>query len=292
MNYRLVSKYLILALTTGALIEAKVTIFARYFGQPHFIKYQYEFFKKHLIDDYEFIVVGESNDPWVSSKLKRECKNYGITYLEIPRSEFEKPRLPIKDSYVGIFSPSFECCVAVQYIYDHYVVSSKNICVILDNDIFLISPFSIESYLGKNSFAYVHQERGAPNNSVAYMLANFLIFNPSRMPEKNRLNFNMGTIHGNNTDSAGYTYFYLRDYADLGRSVPIYYLYETPSPLREKFINYCPLLFTSESWGSHYFIDQEVFLHIRMGSNWSKNSNYSKMINEVTFLFDQLLSDT
>lgn len=288
MNYRLVSKIL-LSVFTVTMVETKVTIFARYFGQPEFIKYQNDFFKKNLQDEYEFIVIEESNNVISAAEIRDECKRNGVTCIHIPRSEFECPKLTIKDTYVALSSPSFECCVSIQYIYDQYVASCKNTCLILDNDIFLISPFSIEKYLGSASFAYVNQEKGVFPNSTSYMLANFLILNPLRMPEKERLDFNMGTILGNNTDSGGYTYFYLRDYKDLGRTIPIKNLHETNSLLKEQFIDRCPQLFTSEKWRSHYFIDKEVFLHIRMGSNWSGDRDYNKVMDEVIFLFDQLL---
>lgn len=268
--------------------HAKVTIFARYFGQPEFIKYQYLLFKQNVLDDYEFIVVEEARDRRVAKKIRTECNKYGIPCISIPRSAYDTPLLPILDSYISKYAPSFECCISVQYIYDNYIASSENVCLILDNDIFLVSPFSIEKYLGSASFAYVPQDRGSGANHVHYMLANFLIFNPSLMPEKERLNFNMGTILGNNTDAAGYTHFYLRDYKHLGRMVGIYYLCDTDSSLKEKFIEHCPLLFTSRAWSSHYFIDKELFFHIRMGSNWSKDSNYPKMVKEVTFLLDHL----
>lgn len=283
MNYHLVNKLLFFVLLWST-VDAKVTIFSHYFGQPEFIKYQYLFFKKNLQDEYEFIVVEDSNNPMVSKQIRDECKKFGIKYINIPRSAFERPVLPHLDSYVG--GPSFECSIATQYIYDNYVVSTKNTCVIMDNDIFLLSPFSIEEYLGSNSFAYVHQNKG----DVDYMLPNFLIVNPSRMAEKESLNFNMGIIKGNRTDSGGFTHFYLQKYREFGKSISVQYLHNTPSPLKQKFVNFCPTLFTSESWSTHYFIDKETFLHIRMGSNWSRDSRYSHMMNDVKFLFYQLLS--
>lgn len=284
MKYHLVNKVLFFVLICASM-KAKVTIFAHYFGQPEFIKYQYSFFKKNLLDEYAFIAVEDSNNATVSAKIKNECEKYGITYIKIPRSVFEHPKLPILSSYVG--GPSFGCSVAVQYIYDNYVLSRENICMIMDNDIFLLSPFSIEKYLKSSSFAYVDQKRGVVN----YMLPNFLMLNTSKMPDKESLNFNMGAIKGANTDSGGFTHFYLQKYGELGKSILVHYLYNTPSLLKEKFVNFCPTLFTSKNWSAHYFIDKEIFLHIRMGSNWSNDSNYSNMIKEVSFLFDQLLLD-
>lgn len=266
--------------------QAKVTIFSRYFGQPEFIKYQYSFFKKNLLDEYEFVVIDDSNKINISNKIKNECEKYDIIYIRIPRSVFDHPKLPITSSYVTKGSASFECSVSVQYVYDNYVLPSDNICVIIDNDIFLTAPFSIEKYLGESAFAYVPQSRG----TVDYMLANFLIFNPSIMPEKSHLNFNMGTILGNNTDSGGYTYFYLLNHKNIGKIVSSCYLHDTPSLIKDQFISNCPTLFTSKSWRAHYFIDKELFLHIRMGSNWSNNPDYPKMMAEVNFLFDKLLN--
>lgn len=272
-------------------LEAKVCIFAHYFNQPEYIQYQHLLFKKNLLDEYEFFVFEDSSDPKVAAQIKNECQKYGITHIQVPRSSFEVARLPIFDSYVDLFSPSFECAVATQYIYENYVIPSKDICLILDNDIFLLSPFSIEQYLGGASFSYIREIKGTFPNEVPYMLPNFLILNPSLMPEKELLSFNLGTILGNRTDSGGYSYFYLCDHGCLGSEMARYYLCNTPSKLKERFCNRCPLLFTSRRWSSHWFIGNELFLHIRMGSNWSKDPSYPEMKREIEILFKTLLED-
>ena len=159
----------------------------------------------------------------------------------------------------------------------------------MDNDIFLVCPFDLEKYLGSKAFAYHEEARKNDTTCVTYMLPNFVIFNPRLMPEKERLNFNLGTILGNNTDSGGYTYFYLKDYVHLGKSLSKYYLAKTPSPLKDRYLPLCPLLFTSEEWGSHCFIEKDLFLHIRMGSNWSLHPNYEQIRHDVGMLFDTLL---
>ncbi len=273
-----------------SIAESKVSIFAHYFGQPEFIKYQYLFFKQNLLDEYEFIVFEDSSSRAISREIKKECQKYDIKYVHIPRAVFERPKLSIQDWYISLSAPSFQCCVATQYIYDNYVTSSEDTCLILDNDIFLLSPFSIEKHLSDHSFSYVRELKGDPREPVFYMLPNFLIFNPKIMPEKESLDFNMGTILGTNTDSGGYTHFYLRDYASLGSEIPRYYLWNTSSDLKNRFVNQCPLLFSSMEWESHYFIEKETFLHIRMGSNWSKHPNYPRMIQEIRTLFETLLS--
>jgi hypothetical protein len=282
---------LLLAATLSSL-EAKVSIFAHYFGQPEFVKYQHLFFQRNLLDDYEFVIFEDSNDPDISNQIRLECEKYSIPYHHIPSHVFEQPKLPIKDEHISLNAPSFQCAVATQYIYDNYVVPSKDICLILDNDIFLLSPISIEKHLGDHSFAYSKEERGIDDQHVFYMLPNFVLFNPARMPEKERLDFNMGTILETNTDSGGYTYFYLLHYHSLGKELPKYYLYEIPSPLRERFGSDYPLLFNSEEWRSHCFVEKDTFLHIRMGSNWSKHPKYTQMTEELTSLFDRLLNDS
>jgi hypothetical protein len=281
MNYHWASKILLFILSCN-LAEAKVTIFTHYFGQPEFIKYQHAFFKKNLLDDYELIVFDDSNDALVSKEIKNECDKYNIKYIRIPRSVFE---------YSG--DPSIECSIAVQYVYDNYIACSNDICLLIDNDIFLIAPFSIEKYLGLSPFSYHPQSRGIyqSNEIIDYMLPNFLILNPSRMPEKESLDFKLGVIEGNRTDSGGFTHFYLKKYRNLGKIISIHYLYNTASSLKEKFVDECPLLFTAVDWSTHYFIDKETFLHLRMGSNWSKHSAYQSIVSEMTFLFDQLLKN-
>ena len=278
-------------LICACLLEAKVSVFSHYFGQPEFIYYQYSFFKKNLVDEYEFTVFEDSNLPEITEQIKSECEKYGIRYVRIPRDCFESPKLPILDSYVCPFSPSHECSIATQYIYDNFVVDSDDICLILDNDIFLLRPFSLKQFLKDASFSYVKEVRGEPSCEVCYMLPNFAIFNPRYMPDKETLNFNLGSILGNRTDSGGYTYFYLLKHDNLGTRIPRFWLSDTPSDLKNRFLDNCPTLMGSKSWGSHFFIEKDLFLHIRMGSNWSKDPDYPKIKQEVEFLFDRLLEE-
>ena len=287
MNYHWLNSILLLALLCN-IVEAKIAIFTHYFGQPEFIKYQYLFFKKNLLDEYELNVFDDSNDILTSEKIRYECDKYGIKHIRIPRVVFDFPKLPIIDDYVGHTSPSFECAVAIQYIYDNYVVPSDKICLLIDNDIFLISPFSIEKFIGSDSFAYNPQSNGVAD----YMLPNFLILNPSKMPEKESLDFNLGVIKGNRTDSGGFTHFYLQKYRNLGKVISTHYFYDNNSSLNKKFITTCPLLFTATEWGSYYFVDKETFLHLRMGSNWSRHNSYYNIVNEMAFFFNQLLQDS
>ncbi len=272
-------------------LEAKVNIFAHYFGQPEFVKYQHLFFQKNMLDEYEFFVFEDSSDPLVSEQIKNECQKYGITYIHIPISVFNNPKFSPGSPYVNRYDPSFGCAVATQYIYDNYVVPSEDICVVLDNDIFLVSPFSVERYMGSKAFAYVDQERSNHLASVHYMLPNFLIFNPVIMLEKESLNFNFGTISGNDTDSGGFTHFYLVNHGSSGKTVPKYYLFDTPSELKDRYQSGSPLLFTSQEWSSHSFIDKDLFLHIRMGSNWSKHKNYLQIRRDIETLFNSLLDN-
>jgi hypothetical protein len=271
-------------------LEAKVNIFAHYFGQPEFVKYQHAFFKKNMLDEYEFVIFEDSNDPAISEQIKRECETYGVTYVHIPQAVFKKPKLPVVSSYVDPYAPSFGCAVATQYIYDNYVITSKDVCLILDNDIFLLSPFSVQKYLGSKAFAYSQELRFNESSYVDYMLPNFVIFNPVLMPENETVNFNLGTILGNNTDSGGFTYFYLQKYRSLGRRFPKHYFFETSSKLKERYLSLCPLLFTSQEWSSHCFIERDLFLHIRMGSNWSRHAHYRQIREEIETLFDTLLN--
>lgn len=274
-----------------SLLEAKVSVFAHYFGQPEFIKYQYMFLKRNLLDEYEFVVFEDSDNPNVSRQIEKECEKYGVQCVHIPRSVFETPKLPIKDSYVSLGAASFQCAVATQYIYDNYVIPSRNICLILDNDIFLLSPFSIEKYLGLYSFSYAREERRAANRTIFYMLPNFVIFNPSIMSDKEQLDFNLGTILETRTDSGGYTYFYLLGHASSGSEMLKYYLWDTPSALKDRFGDQYPLLFNSREWSSHCFLAKDAFLHIRMGSNWSQHPKYAQMKQEISSLFETLLSN-
>lgn len=278
----------LVALFLKAVMEAKVRICAHYFGQPEFVKYQHKFFQKNVKDDYELIVFEDSMDPVISREIQKECEKYGIAYVKIPREEFDHPKIPLMNPEIGLHSPSFECSVATQYIYDHYVVSHDDICLILDNDIFLLKPFHFRKYLGEYSFAYVPQSRGHIN----YMLPNFLIINPKVLKDKESFNFNMGIIDGYATDSAGFTHFYLQKHFLEGRVIPVLFLWGTTeynSYLKKMYDQKYSMLFNLREWSSHFFIEEDSFLHIRMGSNWANHPHYKRMMFEVNCLFNDLL---
>lgn len=278
-------------LTLTSALEAKVSIFSHYYGQPEFVKYQHLFFEKNLLDEYEFVIFEDSRDENISKQIQTECEKYGITYFHIPRSVFETPKLPTGE-YFGLHAPSFECAVATQYIYDNFVIPSQNICVIMDNDIFLLSHFSIEKFAQDYAFSYVSWEKNDAGDAVdvvEYMLPNFLILNPPIMPEKESLDFNLGTILGSRTDSGGQTYHYLKKYKFMGQQISMLPLWFYNTPLKTAFSTDCPLLFNSQEWRSHYFAGQEAFLHIRMGSNWSNHPRYNDMRREISHLFNELL---
>lgn len=115
------------------------------------------------------------------------------------------------------------------------------------------------------------------------------------MIDKDLLNFNMGTILGSNTDSGGYTYFYLNNHNAEGIPIDMFYLYSISSndyDLKYQFNKRCPFLFNSMEWSSHFFVCPDTFLHIRMGSNWSKHPRYADMIAEVNLFFSELLNSS
>lgn len=250
----------------------KVKIYTWSDKAPEFLYKQYETIKKFTRDeDWEFIVF--NNTPITAFDRRREikkiCKELGIKCLDV---RFRS--LASGASYITGWG--------IQWAYHRFFRWQKDtIQVIFDSDMFLVKDFNFSEYLGDNQIAAIHQRRG----EVDYLWNGIIIMRGAKLPDKNSLDFRLGTVEGERTDTGGKTYYWLKKNPSLKLK---YILHSNHFDIAKT--DFLPENI-KEAYESEYDfqIIENSILHYRAGSNWNKKS-VEYMENKKGYL-DKLLSE-
>ncbi len=113
------------------------------FENPKMISYQIRLIRKHLKDNYSYVIADNSNDEKKSKDIERICRDSNVPYIRLP-----------KNPYNGAFAMgSYSNGAAMNYVYYHYIKKSRSRYFgFLDHDVFPIHDFSILDQMKKQSF--------------------------------------------------------------------------------------------------------------------------------------------
>lgn len=280
--------FIMLMCLISSLSQAKVLIFTYSFNRPDFIEIHYKTFKKFLLDDYEFIVFNDAIDTNLCEQIEQICKKYEIQCIRIPQ-----------EIHSGEYNASVRNCDVVNYSLQKVGFNHDDIVALFDSDLFLVREFSIKEYMKDYDLAGQWQAR----ENIHYLWIGLVFLNMATMPNKNTIDFGLGRIENSQTDSGGYTHFYLKNnpsarvkwfdnvvyLADLTcerckkNKTPI--CFHTSSLMQD--LNFStPLIHLSQlsrnSISEIYL--KNTFYHYRAGSNWNLESeqyhhNKTKLLN-------------
>lgn len=257
--------------------NAKVLIFTYSYNRPDFIEIQHKTFEKFLLDEYEFIVFNDAIDESMRIQIEQICQKYEIKCIRIPQ-EIHDP----------IYNASVRNCDVVHYSLEKVGFAHDDIVALFDSDLFLIREFSIKKYMKNYDLAGQWQIR----DNINYLWIGLVFLNMATMPNKNTINFGLGKIENSQTDSGGYTHYYLKNNpnARVRWFDNIVYLADlTCSDCKNNQLQLCchninhmkelefsdPLIylaqFSRNSISEIYL--QNTFLHYRAGSNWNYESS-------------------
>ncbi len=213
----MIKKYAIAFLFLPFCLFGKTLVFTTAFNRPDFIELQYQLFEKFLEDDYEFLVISDANTPERRESIKRTCDKIGIQCYQVPQEIHDQPYLPRGpgDNYNN---PNVRHCNSVQWAWNNFFSRHEGPVMVIDSDMFLIRPFSIEKILENKHFAGVFWrtkdiETGEP---YSYLWLALILFNNPLLPERETLCFNCGRLPGTQAicDSGGGTNLYLNKFKD------------------------------------------------------------------------------
>ncbi len=284
-------------------LNAEVLIITHSYNRPDFIDIQCRTFKKFLKDTYRFVVFNDATDPELNGKINDVCKLYGIDCVEIPQEIHTRPYHK-REPGDPLNRPNIRHCNCIQYSLDTLGFNHNGPVAIVDSDIFLIRPISIEALLREVDI--VAPIRGA-ENKVFYLWPGLCFLAMDRLPEKETMNFNCGMVNNAIVDSGGHTYTYLINHPEVtfknaieywayqlfcpDRFVPDHMI-DTTTPveiqiqrLSQMGFNEREIAFLQKKPHSINFALDNHFLHYRAGTNYDNQSKEfderkSRLIND------------
>ncbi len=251
---------------------SKVKIYTWADKAPDFLYKQYETLKKFVKDDdWEFIVFNNVPAPKLDrqKKIKKICKELNVKCLDV--------------RFRSLVSGAAQICAwGIHWAYHRFFRWEKDtIHVILDSDMFLISDFNFNEYLGDNDICAIHQRRG----NIEYLWNGLVIMRGGNLPDKNYFDYRLGNVEGQRTDVGGRLHYWMKrnpeakikyikhtGHLDVSKSEML------PEDVRPAYKpEYC-----------FQFIEHAV-IHYRAGSNWDKKSK--DFVDEKRNYFNQLLDE-
>lgn len=203
-------------------------------NRPDLIKPQYQSLKRHLKDEFEFIVFnnereggdpGSGYSPQRIQEINDVCNELGI---ECIRVELDS-QLQYINGYKQFEGESFvnggshACAYAFSWGWKHHICKNECISVIIDSDMFFIKDVSIENMMVDHNFSFVPSYRYSQkyvdeNNpgkiTLHYPWNGVVIANIPNMPNPQDLKWGLGVFGGEPCDVGGEGYQYLYNYQD------------------------------------------------------------------------------
>lgn len=270
-------RVLLCLLLLPAQVWAKVLLMTHSYNRPDFIELQVRTFKKFLQDDYEFVVFNDAPGHDMQKQIEQTCQRLGLRHFYIPQHLHQRQ------------SPGHRHMDGIKYALEQVGFNYDGIVTLIDSDMFLIKPLSIEKYLEGYDIAGELQGRKNDEIEVRYLSPVFVPMNMKTLPNKRTLSFEGGYIHDLACDVGAHTYYYFQNNASAKRKLfpclHIAYLHLNCPECKNvsclscekklcdsgfddkviKFIQACP------STDVEFFMNHTL-LHYRSGTNWNNSS--------------------
>ena len=200
--------------------SAKILLITHSFNRPDFIPIQNKTFKKFLLDDFELVVFNDASDDNISNKIEDACSQEGLRCIRIPQ---ELHAVPYKN-FPGQLpqGTSARHMIGIEYSLELIGYDFDGIVVLIDSDMFLIRPFSIEKYMGD---AHIASFIRNTERSFDFFWPGLTFIRMNKIPNKKELIFDGGYINGRPLDTGGFSLLYINKYKHMLTIKPIDILY-------------------------------------------------------------------
>jgi len=261
----------------------KVLIITHSFNRPDFIELHLKTFNALLQDSYEYVVFNDAAQEDMKRRIEETCRRCGVRCFRVPQDMHKRQ------------SPGHRHMDGIKYALEKIGYDYDGIVALVDSDMFLIKPFSIEKYMEGYDIAGQPQGRGNNAISVKYMSPALVFMNMKTLPNKRTLSFEGGRIEGLDCDVGGHTYYYLKNNPSV-RSLFFGQIHigackvglncrlcsnmtceHCTQCLRNNEFDDVIIKYIQSSADDIEFNLNHSFLHYRSGSNWNhKSAEYHK----------------
>lgn len=250
--------------------DEKVLIITHSFSRPEFIEIQYRCFKAFLKDEYEFVVFNDAPNESMAKKIEDTCNKLDLQCYRVPQALHDTCQAPSARHGHGI-----------KYSFEQIGFKHEGILFLVDSDIFLIKPFSVNQYMADYDFVALKQTRGDYSTPVVYVSPLLVLLNMKTLPNKKTLCFDRGWINGHECDTGAQIYYYFKNNPCVKvRFYPELYIDDLSRDItaRKSFDKvtckfFDALIAEFDSNEPHNLqLHADHFIHYRAGSNYDNKS--------------------
>lgn len=217
--------------------------------RPDFIELQYRSVNRFIKDKYEYIVLNNGSNPKLRWQIISVCKKLKIKCINVPFRIYPN----------ACIACGWPLQWAIKTQFDFHDIN-----LIIDSDMFFISPINWTKYIDGFDVAGVYQKRGA----IEYLWNGILIFN--NPPFSNEINLMPGHIEGEAVDVGGNLHGWLSKHKPKTQ----YFHHTSYINTENGNLKELPILIRKDYKDSYSFeIYDKTILHYSRGSNWNNDSS-------------------
>jgi hypothetical protein len=203
-----------------------IKIFSYNDCSPELIELQVDSFRKHLKDDFEFIMFTceerISTTPEKSREVVAVCNSLGVRVIEVPRdADIEANWYYGGHVWEDLFRPDGRLISGAggvtfgymqQWSWQRVICQEKGNIAVVHSDIFLIEPVNFTNHLSDHELCAV---KNTWQKGITGFWEPLLLADMSKMPDPETIVWWPSTVEGQWTDSGGRTYYYLKAHPNL-----------------------------------------------------------------------------
>jgi len=243
-------------------------------NRPDFIDLQMNSFRRHLKEDFEFVVFNNSKLSGDScyDEINKRCREVGATSIDIQRDLALVEECQKLETACSIFNPhgvysiaNVAHAYALNWAWQNVISKETGPVAIFDSDIFLVQPIKLTDVLYPHQLCCVYDGKPRPQGPpIMYMWPTFVLIDMARFPDPQTLNWFCGRIENVPVDVGGQTFHYFQAHPELDIfNVPRTHFCDSESG------NFDIL---NPSNYDEFAVGDSVVLHYRSGSNWNRRS--------------------
>jgi hypothetical protein len=260
------------------------------YNKPEFIGYQYRSFAKFIKNKFDYTVYDNAANALTKNEIHAVCNNLNIPVVSVP------------DNFGD---DSNRAGSSLNYAIDDMRKKSNINVMLVDSDIFLTDYYDALESIGDYALlGNLNYRRGEKIECIFYYTNQFLQMNFSKLPVDKDFSFSPGSIDGVRVDCGGLLYNYFLKYPEI-KHKGIKIINGTPTTIPEveriaiqdcnkillEFFKKERDIFKFENNSNFSELFQEVFVHLRAGSNWvgisaekqkQREENLYNLINFLT----------
>lgn len=252
------------------------------YNKPNFLPYHYECLKKYLTVPFEYYFFDNSDQLSIETTFKQISEYLNINYIRVP-SEIHNHD-----------DPSIRAGKSLDYSLQFmYKKGFKGSLMVIDSDCFLTSAYDPINVLGSFDMIgrtaagiYGGNEPTTDIKKFIYYTNQFLILNYATLPNFDTITFIPGVTEGVRVDCGGLLHEYFKKNPTVKHKgiVDTYSHYfsastieQCPSHLKPFFEKDMKVFEHGKSFSE---IFENVFIHLRAGSNWINHPETETWIRE------------